>query len=102
MYKLVISLVFVLIASGCSSVSKRIIENDIPPRTSYEATKNDWQIAGMAFYECSGPECGFLRNSMFIRVPATIVGIISLPVSALVDTIMLPIDLHEIKNKESK
>lgn len=100
--KITIPALPILLLVGCGSISERVIHADKPPRGLYEGTAFDAALIASPFRRCSGPECGFLADSLLFEVPACVLGVVSMPVSLTVDTLMLPIDAYKIKSRETR
>lgn len=86
---------------GCGTISERIVQAGNPPVRLYEGTAFDAAMIASPFWDCSGPSCGFLADALIVEVPACILGVVSMPVSLTVDTLMIPIDVYRIRSRGS-
>jgi len=89
--------------AGCGSLMERGTLNHRPPTMYYSATWGDLRLAGLPFAcYCETGGCNVPCNPLF-TVPAMLIGLISLPIDAVIDTLLLPHDyLYVSEPKENE
>lgn len=100
--KVLVTALSIVFLVGCGTISERIVQAGKPPTRLYEGTAFDAAMIASPFWKCHGPSCGLFADLLIIEVPACIIGVVSMPISLTVDTLMIPVDMYKIKSREPR